>query len=140
MPEEVPVGDAPADLGARLTTRSAIDSGGKAPGVFQATQRREPVLQQQQGRRKLVTRSAQEVSSSDLQQALDGTTARSSAPVGLASWRQVVPTSVFALSEDGQAAESAALATRWDTRFAQTDCLADTARLHVCLRRTSMLA
>jgi len=113
VPEEEPIeGGAPAALGGNLTTRSAL-AGQTAAGHLPVTTRHQEPGQQPRGRRKLVTRSAQEVSSSDLQQALDQSTARSSAPVGLAAWRQVVPTSVFALSEDGQAAESAALATRW---------------------------
>ena len=109
---EEPVQDPqPAALGGRLTTRSAMDRSGRAAvGDSPMVQRQESG--QPRRRRKLVTRSAQEVSSKDLQQALEQTTARSSAPVGLAPWRKVVPTSVFAMSDDGQGAEAAALATR----------------------------
>ena len=141
VPEEPIEGGAPAALGGNLTTRSATDGGGETvAGDLPVTRHHQEPGQQPRGRRKLVTRSAQEVSSSDLQQALDQSTARSSAPVGLASWRQVVPTSVFALSEDGQTAESAALATRWGTFLHHVGRRAgNNVRARVCSARHDLL-
>ena len=104
---EDPVGDAAGSQGAALFACSAADDSAQIGHSLR--------LQQQQQQRwprrsKLVTRSAQECSSTGM--ALESTTARSSAPVNLNPWRKIVPTSVFALSDDGQASKAAALATR----------------------------
>ena len=96
------------EVDASLKTVSTAADAGDSPRLCTLL----PMLQPQQRRRTLVTRSADTESRKDPRGAHGHSTGRSSAPVVLSPWRTVVPTSVFALSEPGQQLEAAALATR----------------------------